>query len=133
MQMLAYRFIGTTDEVTACDCCGRQGLKMTIVLAPVDGGDYVFFGNACGAKAQGWGVKDFNAAAKSADIERKNAIKAAKASHPLNAVIESEMRSANTASPRLTYVERRPLMLRWQELQFKIESDVAVLFPDLKK
>ena len=71
--MLAYTFIGTTDEVTTCGCCGRSDLKGTIVLQAADGGDFVFFGSVCGARAQGWTVKDFNKAAKTAEQARKHA------------------------------------------------------------
>lgn len=67
----AYTFVGTTDDVTTCDCCGRSDLKGTIVLRPADGGDEVFFGSVCGAKAQSWTVKDFNVAARSAQKERE--------------------------------------------------------------
>jgi hypothetical protein len=67
-----YTFIGTTDERTTCDCCGRSDLKKTVVLKDVEG-DFVFFGSVCGARALGWAVKDFNGAAKKADDDAKRA------------------------------------------------------------
>lgn len=70
--MATYTFIGTTDERTTCDCCGRSDLKKTVVLKDVEG-DFVFFGSVCGARALGWTVKDFNGAAKKADGEAKRA------------------------------------------------------------
>jgi hypothetical protein len=69
----AYTFVGTTDDVTTCDCCGRSDLKGTVVLRPADGGDEVFFGSVCGARAQGWTVKEFNSAAKTAQKARERA------------------------------------------------------------
>ena len=32
----AYRVLGTTDEVTTCDICGKVELKGTIVLGVLD-------------------------------------------------------------------------------------------------
>lgn len=42
---------GITDEVTTCDCCGRPGLKKTIIL--VDDGCVSYFGSECAARALG--------------------------------------------------------------------------------
>ena len=125
---LVYRFIGTTDEVTGCDCCGRQGLKMTIVLQPTEGGDMVFFGSQCGARALGWAVKDVTTTAKNADKERRNAVRAALQSHPLQAIIDREITECNAIFPRMTYEARTPFMRRWSEMGAKIQSDVAELF-----
>lgn len=80
---LAYKVVGTTDDVTACDCCGRQNLKATIALQPldVDGGeigDVVYFGMTCGARAAGWTVKDTRAKTNAADRARAEAEAAAR-------------------------------------------------------
>jgi hypothetical protein len=124
----AYTFIGTTDEVTTCGCCGRSDLKGTIVLQAVDGGEFVFFGSTCGEKAQGWTVKDFNAAAKQADDDRKAAIKAFEFNHPLTKVINDEIAAANDHTPRMPYADRRVWMIRWQELRTQIAADSADKF-----
>lgn len=58
----AYRLIGTTDEVTTCGLCGREDLKGTVMLAPLDpdgndeGVDYL--GSDCAARAAGWTQRD---------------------------------------------------------------------------
>jgi hypothetical protein len=55
-----YTLVGISDEHTDCDCCGRSGLKRTMVLRPTDGTsadgsfDFVYFGTGCGAKALMW-------------------------------------------------------------------------------
>lgn len=69
----AYTFIGTTGDVTECGCCGRSDLKKTIVLQDNDSREFVFFGSVCGAKAQGWTIKEFNAAANAAQKAREQA------------------------------------------------------------
>lgn len=51
--MTSYTVIGTTDENTTCDCCGKSNLKMTVVLRD-EAGEVVFFGRSCAAKATGW-------------------------------------------------------------------------------
>lgn len=48
-----YTAVGTTDECTTCDCCGKANLKMTVVLRD-DEGDFHFFGRSCAARATGW-------------------------------------------------------------------------------
>jgi len=44
-----YKIMGITDEVTACDCCGKTNLKRTVVLD--NGSGIVHFGVDCAAKA----------------------------------------------------------------------------------
>jgi hypothetical protein len=73
-----YSIVGTTDERTTCECCGRTGLKGTVVLRPADGGGEVFFGSGCAAKASGWAKKDVDSAAKQAVAQAKADRKAAK-------------------------------------------------------
>lgn len=50
------KILGITDEVTECQCCGRTGLKKTVILATADG--EVRYGTACTAKAMGRQAKD---------------------------------------------------------------------------
>lgn len=67
--MTEYRVLGTTDEVTTCEICGRDELKGTIVLGVLDADGNVeaemYAGSSCGAKAVG--RKGRNAAAKLRD------------------------------------------------------------------
>lgn len=73
----AYRVIGTTDESTVCELCGKVELKATVMLLPLDDdgnadGDVAYFGTSCAAKAAGWTVKDVRAGIKrAADEERE--------------------------------------------------------------
>lgn len=64
--MTTYRVLGTTDDVTTCEICGREELKGTIVLGVLDADGNVeaeiYAGSSCGARAAG--RKGRNAAAK---------------------------------------------------------------------
>lgn len=49
------RFIlmGTTDEVTTCDCCGRKNLKNTVCFEDTETGNLTYFGVVCASKMRG--------------------------------------------------------------------------------
>ncbi|MFD8226889.1 hypothetical protein ACFV16_22260 [Streptomyces massasporeus] len=71
----AYRVIGTTDESTECDLCGKVELKVTVMLVPLDAdgnddGDVCYFGTSCAAKAAGWTVREVKAGIKRAAAEK---------------------------------------------------------------
>lgn len=64
----AYEVLGTSDEHTQCQSCGRDDLRGTIALAVVSvtvlgngneewahTGEVVYFGSDCGARAAGYG------------------------------------------------------------------------------
>jgi hypothetical protein len=68
----AVEFLGTSDEVTSCDCCGRKDLKSTVALVVGDG-DTVYFGVVCAARSLAMSAKDVKAAAKNADDDRTKA------------------------------------------------------------
>jgi hypothetical protein len=77
-----YRVLGTTDDVTTCDLCGRRELRGTIVLAILDADGNpegeLYAGSTCGAKAAGRTGR--NAAVKlrdEADQLRREALSAA--------------------------------------------------------
>lgn len=123
-----YQFIGSTDTVTQCGCCGKENLKKTIVLQNVESGDFVYYGSTCGARALGWAVKAFNAAAKSADVAARNArqdrahrINQAVEQHPeikrLRAITHQQM------SERLPFAERRENMLAALELHRTLTAE----------
>lgn len=62
-------FLGTTDEVSTCDCCGRSELKSTVALS-IDGGDAVYYGVVCAARTLGRSAKEVRAGAKKADDDK---------------------------------------------------------------
>ena len=73
-----YKSLGTSDDVTTCDLCGRDDLKSTVVLQQLDTdgnavGDVVYFGSDCGARATGWTQATVWAAAKAANTDAAKA------------------------------------------------------------
>lgn len=46
------RFLGISDEVTTCDCCGKTNLKRTVAISFNDGSP-VFYGTDCAARTLG--------------------------------------------------------------------------------
>lgn len=72
-----YRVLGTTDEVTECEHCGRTELKGTIRLGILDADgtveDVTHFGAVCGARAAGWTTPEIRKAATAADRAARKA------------------------------------------------------------
>lgn len=91
-----YRALGTTDEITECEHCGRVDLKGTVILGVLDADGNVesrtYFGAVCGAKAAGWTTKDVRKAAAAADRAAAEAERAAR-----RARMEAEGRAAAAA------------------------------------
>lgn len=56
-----FKVRGENEDVNTCECCGRQGLKKTIVLEYIENGELTgevtYFGTTCAAKAAGWTTK----------------------------------------------------------------------------
>ncbi len=65
-------FLGTTDEVSTCDCCGKTNLKSTLALS-VDGGEAVYYGVVCAARAIGRSEKEVRSGARAADKAKAKA------------------------------------------------------------
>jgi len=68
---LLFKVLGTTDEVTECEYCGRVDLKGTVVLAllDVDGNreGTAYYGTTCAAKAGKRTVKSIREDVKAAE------------------------------------------------------------------
>jgi hypothetical protein len=61
-------WLGTTDEVTTCDCCRRSDLKKTVALMVND--FPVYYGSECAAKALGMTSKAVKRETAKADGEK---------------------------------------------------------------
>lgn len=49
---MAAQFLGVSDEVTTCECCGKKNLKRTVAIS-FDGGSPVYYGTDCAARTLG--------------------------------------------------------------------------------
>lgn len=70
------KFLGNTDEVDTCDCCGRKDLKSTVALELTEGAEPVYYGVTCAALALSRTPKDIRSESKKAD-EAKAAVERA--------------------------------------------------------
>ena len=80
--MRKFEFLGTTDEHTSCDCCGKKNLKSTVAIRNLDIGEDVFFGVTCAARALKMQVAEVRKGAAVADrakMERQYAARRAAA------------------------------------------------------
>jgi hypothetical protein len=68
--MKRYTILGTTDEHTSCDCCGRSDLKSTVAMRDNETDKDVFFGVVCAAHMRGVTSKEIKSKAQAADRER---------------------------------------------------------------
>lgn len=101
------RFLGYTDDVTTCECCGRTGLKVVIRLVHLDidgtpDGDAVHYGTACAARALGTTSKAVRKAADAADgVKRREVARAREvlAQYPALDDATATRYAANNASP----------------------------------
>ena len=67
----------TDDSVTTCDCCGRTGLKFTVLMS--DGAHY---GSVCATKHTGKSSRELAAEMSDAEAARIKAAKSEFHSHP---------------------------------------------------
>ena len=51
--MSELHIIGTTDEQTECDLCGRVELRCTVILADADGSEAGRYGTTCASRLIG--------------------------------------------------------------------------------
>lgn len=106
-----FRILGTTDEVTECNYCGRVELKGTIRLELLDedgnSDGIVFYGSSCAATAGKRKVKDIRNEAKVADIAVREArIEAEESKSAAWTVRRNEWIAKNVAPDALDFPRR---------------------------
>jgi len=78
-----FRVLGTTDDVTTCELCGKPELCGTVILGALDADGNVegtaYYGSACAAKAAGWTTKAVRAGVKRAADEAAETARAERA------------------------------------------------------
>ena len=105
-----FRIVGSTDEVTACECCGRQDLKGTVILVEVDQdgnqSQEMYFGCVCAAKASGQTSKFIKSEAKAADEAKAKARASFINQFRINSAAHKELNEINGRAIMVTYKER---------------------------
>jgi hypothetical protein len=73
-----YKTLGTTEDITTCECCGRSNLKKTVIMGLLDCDGNVeteqFFGVVCAARHTGQKAAEIRKEAKTADESKKRQI-----------------------------------------------------------
>jgi hypothetical protein len=110
--MRQFQFLGTTDEHTSCDCCGKKDLKSTVAIRNLETGEDLFFGVTCAARALNLQVAEVRKGTSTADkaarvakqsAERDAAIAAYRAARAAREAKIGEM----LRRERAEYAERR--------------------------
>lgn len=73
-----YSYLGTTEEHTTCDCCGKSDLKNTVGIHDLETGEDLFFGVVCAARALKTQVAEVRRGAAAADKVKRAAEAAAR-------------------------------------------------------
>jgi hypothetical protein len=102
-----FTYVGTSDEVDACDCCGKSDLKSTVAIQDNDSGETLYFGTTCAARALKQTVKEVKAGTAAADRAKAEAARKVQ-----QAKYDAEMKDwgaylvAKTGGIRETYGQR---------------------------
>lgn len=120
-----YRNLGFTEEVTACDCCGKVDLKGTYAIENMMTGEIMYFGCVCAANKMNWSKKEFVTKYKTEEKEQSDASR-------LEYRHSEEMKSYNTWVANLPDTATDA---GWEErmLLLKIEGPIYKAALDTKK
>jgi hypothetical protein len=103
---IKYFYLGSTDTVNTCDCCGKTGIKRTVVLDTLDSDNNQewnihYFGTTCAKKALNYGATNHEKRAMSQLSSHKSApvvIRITKAQYNFALLIDNsgDVRAFNT-------------------------------------
>ena len=69
-----YKTLAIVDDVNTCDCCGKTGLKSTVVMQG-DDGEIKYFGSVCATRHSGRDIKIIKDEVRQIESEKLNAAK----------------------------------------------------------
>ena len=70
---MALTFLGVTEEITSCDCCGKSELLCTVAMQTEDG-EVVYYGRTCASRHSGRKVEAMVSEKKKQDAVMRAAI-----------------------------------------------------------
>lgn len=76
-EIVKNKVLGYTEEITACDCCGKTNLKGTYAIETPEG-EIKYYGSTCAFKAYNLTTKQLKEGVKAAEAE---AVKKARAEY----------------------------------------------------
>lgn len=91
--------LGTDDSVNACDCCGKSGLKFTVIVE-LDDGEIAHYGSTCATRNTGKASKVINAEIRAEQERVRAAIAAAERAHPACIAYAAKLAEAHRAGIR---------------------------------
>jgi hypothetical protein len=68
-----WQAIAIVDDVDTCNCCGKTGLKRTVVMRAEQGGEEFYFGTSCAATHTGRPTHKIVSEARRAEATRREA------------------------------------------------------------
>lgn len=121
-------FVGITDEVTVCDCCGKSNLKSTVVFDVA--GEIVHYGSTCAARHTGRKVTVWVSEKKAAEEKIRAAVRAAVDELPERAAYLAKCAEAHAkkVQPGRTfadYVNEACIAFRAAEVRLWAQSGVS--------
>lgn len=69
-----YKTLAIVDDVNTCDCCGKTGLKSTVVMA-CEAGEIKHFGSVCATRHSGRDIKIIKDEVRQIESKKLNAAK----------------------------------------------------------
>lgn len=73
--------LGTDDSITNCDCCGKSGLKFTVIIE-LNNGDIAHYGQVCARRNTGKDQRTITTEIKAHHEAKVAAARAELRSHP---------------------------------------------------
>jgi hypothetical protein len=127
--------VGITDEVDTCSCCGKSGLRRTVVFETTqewqgEGGDqFVFLGTTCATRAKEKAGKKFDDvrlkvnAQGQTRMQREEEKREAKIREDFTSMLVSKGRSLSEAQDIVKHLESMPNGLYRMAMQMKLDAE----------
>lgn len=126
-ERMPYKILGATNDVTVCNCCGRENLKKTVVLDDYEG-NVKYFGETCAAKAMQMKSPAFKKIMTSELKERVQNKEAFIANHPITIEIREETNELNKMGMPFKERKEKGYLKKWSELRSIVDVEANNLY-----
>ena len=118
-----FKVIGTNDDQTWCDICGKTELKRVVWFEDLETGEVLAAGTTCAAKVQGKKTKDIE---KEVNDFRKAQLNAAREEmRPFDSAMSEMLKRAPSGVPfneRLAFINSSAELAAFKEARERIEK-----------
>lgn len=116
------KVLGITDEVNACDCCGKHPLKCTVVFEKADG-TITYYGRTCAARNSGRTNKQIDKELKDA---KESAFSAAKQEFAQSIEAQQEDEAINRCNMmKVSFAERMEILRPFMQASKIKHAEIA--------